>query len=124
LSEKLPDFTKFSAPGPFPGAGTGYGCSMALFDFSISSPSETMTPPQQALWWLKKGELRLGAGWDKAHAICQTAEGTLAYDQVHALAHWIEGDKTNAAYWYRRTGETPAASIEAEWARLAEVLKG
>jgi hypothetical protein len=87
-----------------------------------TQPRNGFSPPAQALWWLKAGEFRLGPHWEKAHAICQTAEGTLDYDRVHALAHWIEGDETNTDYWYRRTGEIRAVSIAAEWERLAAIL--
>ena len=89
-----------------------------------ATPPSHLTPPQQALWWLKLGGFKLGAEWDKAHAICQTMEGDRAYDLVHALAHWIEGDESNAAYWYRRVGGGRAASIEQEWQRIASILNG
>jgi hypothetical protein len=82
-------------------------------------PPTDLSPPLQALWWLKKGGLKMGPEWHKAHAICQTAEGTHAHDLVHALAHWIEGDDGNAAYWYRRVGGGKAATIAAEWERIA-----
>lgn len=64
----------------------------------------------------------MGAEWDKAHAICQSREGDGAYDLVHALAHWIEGDMGNAGYWYRRVGGSRAGTIEAEWRRIAATL--
>jgi hypothetical protein len=63
-----------------------------------------LSPPQQALQHLKQGNFKLGAEWQKAYAICQTAEGTFEYDLVHALAHWIEGEVANRDYWYRRVG--------------------
>lgn len=85
-------------------------------------PTETLSPPLQALWWLKKGGFRLGPGWDTAHAICQTVEGTFEYDLVHALAHWIEGDLGNRDYWYRRVKQQHADTIEAEWKRVAELI--
>lgn len=86
------------------------------------APAE-LSDPLQALWWLKKGKLGIGAEWNKAHEICQSAEGTPAYDVVHGLAHWIEGDLANADYWYRRAGEQrPASDIGREWQRLAEGL--
>ncbi len=94
----------------------------------ILSSLDKATPPAelsdvgQALWWLKKGDMKLGAEWETAHEICQSAEGTKAYDWVHALAHWIEGDMGNTAYWYRRIGEDRQDSIEAEWNHLAETL--
>jgi hypothetical protein len=79
-----------------------------------------LSPPQQALWWLKQGQLRLGPEWDKAHAICQQAEGTFEYDLVHALAHWIEGDMGNRDYWYKRVGKgwQRAETVEEEWEKI------
>lgn len=64
----------------------------------------------------------MGPEWQKAHEICQAREGTHAYDLVHALAHWIEGDTGNAAYWYRRVGEKRAENIAAEWQRISAAL--
>jgi hypothetical protein len=93
-----------------------------LFDFEREEPAATLTRPQQALWWLGKGRLQMGAEWQKAHELCQQQEGEIRHDLVHALAHWIEGDKANAAYWYRRAGGAPASTIEAEWRRLVELF--
>lgn len=91
---------------------------------SDQAPSTTLSPPQQALWWLQKGDFKLGPEWEKAHAICQTAEGTFDYDLVHALAHWIEGDVGNRDYWYRRVGGAGRApSIAAEWQRIKAIVK-
>lgn len=65
----------------------------------------------------------MGADWEKAHAICQTAEGTYEYDLVHALAHWIEGDESNRDYWYARVKPwARAETIAAEWERIAARL--
>jgi hypothetical protein len=81
------------------------------------------TPPQLALQHLKQGRFLLGDDWDKAHAICQTAEGTYDYDLVHALAHWIEGDPGNRDYWYRQVkGWERAGTIEAEWEKISQHL--
>jgi hypothetical protein len=90
--------------------------------FLHSTPGAHLTPPLQALWWLKKGSLVMGPEWEKAHAICQQDEGNPSYDVVHALAHWIEGDEANAAYWYRRVGNDRAATVAAEWDRIAGEL--
>lgn len=98
---------------------------MANFDlasFSNGTPDAGLAPPLQALWWLKKGGLMMGAEWEKAHTICQQDEGNPLYDLVHALAHWIEGDEANAAYWYRRVGGTKAGTIAEEWERVAAEL--
>jgi hypothetical protein len=89
----------------------------------VTTPPPECSPPQKALWWLKQGNFKLGAAWDQAHGICQTAEGTYEYDLVHALAHWIEGDNANRDYWYRRAGDTGrASSVEQEWARINTIL--
>jgi hypothetical protein len=83
------------------------------------------SPPQKALALLQQGGFKMGPEWEKAHAICQTAEGTFDYDLVHALAHWIEGDMGNRDYWYRRvTPWVRAESIEAEAAHVAARLAG
>ncbi len=86
------------------------------------TPHADLTPPLQALWWLKKGGLVVGLEWEKAHAICQQDEGNPSYDIVHALAHWIEGDEANAGYWYRRAGGNRAATIAEEWERVVGEL--
>lgn len=95
-----------------------------LLNRTGDAPDPSLPPPLQALWWLRKGGFGVGPEWEKAHAICQTAEGTPAYDVVHALAHWIEGDESNARYWYRRVGPGRASSIPAEWQRIAALLDG
>ena len=78
---------------------------------------------QQALDYLERGKLRVGPDWERAHEICQEAEGERAHDLVHALCHWIEGDLGNRDYWYRRAGRhSPAATISAEWAALKATL--
>ena len=71
-------------------------------DFSGNMPPPTLSAPLQALWWLKKGDLKQGVEWEKAHDLCQEDEGDHAHDLVHALCHWIEGDIANRDYWYRR----------------------
>ena len=90
----------------------------ASVSFESSTPDVGLTPPLQALWWLKKGGLTMGSEWEKAHAICQQDEGNSDYDIVHALAHWIEGDEANSGYWYRRAGGERSATIAEEWERV------
>jgi hypothetical protein len=97
---------------------------MTKTDLETETLPTGLSAPLEALWRLRKGRFEMGAEWHKAHELCQRNEGDYAHDAVHALAHWIEGDTGNAAYWYRRTGETRAESIEAEWNRLAERLAG
>lgn len=96
---------------------------MPAWDFSTNGPPEEWEPPRQALWWLKKGDLRVGPEWERAHDLCQSGEGQRSHDLVHALAHWIEGDNSNADYWYRRAGTRPqGASIADEWSHLAATV--
>jgi hypothetical protein len=85
-------------------------------DFTSPQPPADLSSPQQALWWLKKGNFTFGPDWQAAHLICQQKEGTRDYDLVHALAHWIEGDVGNRDYWYRRIDKWKrAGTIEDEW---------
>jgi len=52
---------------------------------------------QDAIQALDQGD------WDKAHRIVQGIEtGTAAW--FHGILHMIEGDESNAQYWYRRAG--------------------
>ncbi|MDE2385718.1 MAG: hypothetical protein KGO53_13970 [Alphaproteobacteria bacterium] len=79
--------------------------------------------PQQALWWLQKGGLKLGPEWTKAHQLCQQDEGERAHDLVHALCHWIEGDAANRDYWYRRVANWKrAGDISSEWSAIWQAL--
>jgi hypothetical protein len=90
-----------------------------------SAPPKDMSKPLQALWWIKKGELKVGPEWEEAHVIVQAMEGTFEFDWVHALLHWIEADMGNADYWYRRAGRKRAtASVSAEWEHIARELSG
>ncbi|WP_424927240.1 hypothetical protein [Amaricoccus tamworthensis] len=93
-------------------------------NLDADAPDPSLSPPVQALWWLKKGNLEMGPEWEKAHSICQMGEGSRDHDRVHALSHWIEGDLANANWWYRRTGEERAADIPAEWDRLLADIAG
>lgn len=92
------------------------------WSFVDDVPPKTLSPPLQALWWPKEGGLAKGPEWKKVYDLCRTGEGERAYDLVHALAHWIEGDATNAAYWCRRVGGERAADIKTEWQRIASEL--
>jgi len=42
---------------------------------------------------------------------------------VHAYLHRVEGDLSNAGYWYRTAGKPVAKSaLEAEWSAIAADL--
>ena len=93
-----------------------------LADVSAAEPPENLSRPLQALWWLNKGKLANGPEWQRAHTLCQEDEGDADHDIVHALVHWVEGDMSNAAYWYRRAAQTRAGSLPEEWLRIARLL--
>jgi hypothetical protein len=93
--------------------------TVARFKASLAGPRPPagLAPPLEALWWQAKGD------WDKAHTRAQADESE-AGAWVHAHLHRVEGDLSNAAYWYRRAGRKAATgSLAAEWtAIVAELL--
>ena len=92
--------------------------SIAGFRASLAhpAPAATLAPPVAALWWAAKGD------WDKAHRIVQD-ETTREAALVHAYLHRVEGDLSNAGYWYRQAGQPLAKdSLETEWERIASAL--
>lgn len=94
-----------------------------LVSLDQPAPPPELSKPLQAMWWLKKGGLRIGPEWEQAHNICQSGEGTEACDWVHALAHWIEVDMGNSDYWYRRAGQKRAKpSVSEEWEYMVQEM--
>lgn len=92
---------------------------MAIEQFRASI-SETVPPnlpmPLLALWYDAKGD------WNAAHEAAQS-DATAAGAWVHAYLHRKEGDISNAGYWYRRAGKTPASgSLEEEWEQIVAAL--
>ena len=90
---------------------------LAAFRASLSGD----TPPTddlalQALWREANGD------WDAAHDLTnQAGGGDGAW--VHAYLHRVEGDLSNADYWYRRAQRSrPSCSTAAEWDALATEL--
>ncbi len=89
------------------------------------TPSElrnSTTPPAQAggpltaLWHVAKGD------WHKAHEIVQADDGAEAA-WVHAHLHRVEGDPSNAGYWYARAGKPRAENpLDEEWDAIAAAL--
>ena len=81
-----------------------------------AAPAPSLAPPLAALWWAANGK------WDDAHRIVQD-ESTREAAWVHAYLHRVEGDLSNAGYWYRQAGKAVASdSLEAEWERIASAL--
>jgi hypothetical protein len=66
----------------------------------------------QALQLIQYGE------WDAAHRLVQDYPDPLSC-QIHGYLHRIEGDLSNAHYWYRRAGmDIPDNLLEEELKRL------
>ena len=95
---------------------------MTLGDFKKSlneaNPPDGIAPALKGLWWDGKGN------WVRAHECAQVDESQ-AGSWVHAYLHRKEGDRDNAAYWYRRAGKPVAAgALEQEWLNIVtELLK-
>lgn len=90
---------------------------MDLHEFTLtttkSSPQPHLSPMLQALWHLRKGD------WNRAHALVQEREEEQSSAWVHAHLHRVEGDLSNAAYWYRRAGKKVVnTELEEEWKAL------
>ena len=82
------------------GAGPPAGLSLAL----------------QALWWDAKGD------WPRAHG-CAQEQDDESGAWVHAYLHRVEGDLSNAGYWYRRANRPQQDGLLAEeWQEIAEAL--
>jgi hypothetical protein len=85
---------------------------MTLDEFRASIAMNTLPdklPAElQALWHASKGD------WETAHSIVQDLE-TPEAAWVHACLHRIEGDHSNASYWYARAGrKSPGTAGESE----------
>jgi hypothetical protein len=81
------------------------------------APPAGLSLPLQALWHAGKGQ------WQRAHELAQEGEGDPICAWVHAHLHRIEGDESNAGYWYRRAGQPHAkTTLDEEWAAIATTL--
>ena len=73
----------------------------------------------KALGLLRRGD------WQAAHLIVQKDEETALACWAHGIVHLMEGDTSNARYWYRaaRRSLPSEVSIAEEIAALAESLR-
>jgi hypothetical protein len=60
---------------------------------------------------LKAVDHALAGDWQAAHVIAQEHEGERLADWMHAVAHRMEGDLGNAAYWYGLCGRSRAEEL-------------
>ncbi|MCW5748977.1 MAG: hypothetical protein KIT36_22495 [Alphaproteobacteria bacterium] len=90
---------------------TGLRASLAA-----DAPPADLSPPLVALWWAAKGD------WNKAHAVAQQNDDRPSA-WVHAYLHRVEGDLSNAGYWYRRAQrEAHTGPLDSEWTSIATAL--
>lgn len=62
--------------------------------------------------------------WDAAHERVQDYSDPLSC-LIHAYLHRVEGDLSNAAYWYRQAGEAmPDNEPDEELNRLTRLVQG
>ena len=93
---------------------------MTLPEFKASlsqdAPPEELSGSLKALWMDANGD------WAQAHKTVQDLN-TEDAAWVHAYLHRKEGDRSNAAYWYRKAGRRPGGdSLDEEWRDIAEEL--
>ena len=80
---------------------------------------------------MKKAELERALGhlrsgdWEAAHKIVQQDEDSALACWAHGIVHLMEGDLSNARYWYREAKRAfpRSPSIPEEIAALAAALK-
>lgn len=82
-------------------------------------PPRELPDTLRALWYDRQGR----GDWARAHSLVEPIDSAAAA-WVHAYLHRREGDRSNAAYWYRRAGQPfpSAATLEEEWAALVDAL--
>jgi hypothetical protein len=75
---------------------------------ATSAPPAKLPPALQALWWAAKDD------WTAAHEIVMKHDDA-GCAWVHAHLHRVEGDTSNARYWYRQAGKPVASgALDAE----------
>ena len=80
------------------------------------APPEDLGRALAALWHEAKSD------WDQAHRLAQAQKDSDGA-WVHAYLHRVEGDQSNAEYWYRRAEKTPSsAPLKKEWDEIAGTL--
>ena len=73
-----------------------------------SNPCDALSGIQLALWHAMKNN------WAMAHNIVQD-NNTDTASWIHAYLHRVEGDLSNANYWYNRAGKkSTTESLESE----------
>ena len=96
---------------------------MTALELSNSAAGSISPPPNvstavRALWFARAGK------WEVAHDLCQEIQGKEG-SWIHAYLHRVEGDLSNARYWYARA-EQPVpdskVALEDEWLEIVTIL--
>ena len=69
---------------------------------------------------LQAVERALAGKWDAAHELVQQYEDNATAAWIHAVLHKMEGDLSNARYWYRRADRMKHVADESR-AELATI---
>ena len=64
-----------------------------------------MAAPVDRTALIRAVRLAQAGDWDAAHGLVDSIEDDATACWIHACLHKIEGDETNARYWYRRSGQ-------------------
>ena len=81
-----------------------------------STPPKGASASLTALWHAAKGD------WDMAHTLVMD-DGSREAAWVHAYLHRVEGDESNAGYWYAKAKKPHAKTAhDIEWAEIAGAL--
>jgi hypothetical protein len=96
------------------------GSSVTIDEFNQSlegdDPPAGISHALAAMWYDAKDE------WDAAHREAQAQEDASGA-WVHAYLHRVEGDESNAAYWYRRAGRPVCSDpLHDEWTEIVTAL--
>lgn len=63
-------------------------------------------------------DLAKAGNWEEAHALVQV-HGDVMSCQIHGYLHRVEGDLSNASYWYSRgKSSLPKNTLDEEFDRL------
>lgn len=67
-------------------------------------------------------DLAKAGDWEAAHAMVQVHGDSLSC-QIHGYLHRVEGDLSNASYWYSRGGiKLTTNPLADEWQRLSDTV--
>jgi len=92
---------------------------MTFEEFSASidandAPPAGLSGELRALWFTRKDR------WDDAHDVVNDIPSSMG-SWIHAHLHRIEGDLSNAGYWYARAGRPALKNregLDREWEEL------